>query len=81
MDLCTCVSEERGTGQGAGSQALSLLSDTRRCIILADLRCPMFGFKGACPGEMPFSFKRKRKEKKQVQEKAKVVATQLSIVF
>ena len=37
MNLCAHVSEERGNGEGEGSQALSLLSDTRRCISLADL--------------------------------------------
>ena len=28
MHLCACVSEERSNGEGAGSQALSLLSDS-----------------------------------------------------
>jgi hypothetical protein len=28
--LCACVSEERGDGECAGSQVLSLLSDTLR---------------------------------------------------
>ena len=36
MDLCAHVSEERGNGEGAGLQELSLLSDTRRYISLAD---------------------------------------------
>ena len=30
MDLCACVSEERGDGEGLVSQELSLTSDTRR---------------------------------------------------
>ena len=34
MHLCACVSEERGDGEGAGSQALS---DTLRYINLAGL--------------------------------------------
>jgi hypothetical protein len=29
--LCTCVSEEGGDGEGAGSEASSLLSYTPRC--------------------------------------------------
>ena len=37
MYLCTCVSEEGGDGESAGSEALSLLSYTLRYVSLADL--------------------------------------------
>ena len=37
MHLCTCVSEERGGGESAGSEAPSLLSCTLRYVRLADL--------------------------------------------
>ena len=44
MNLCTCVSEERGNGESAGSEALSLLSHTLRYVSLADLGrlCPVW---------------------------------------
>ena len=35
--LCTCVSEEGGDGEGAGSEAPSLLSYTLRYVSLTDL--------------------------------------------
>jgi hypothetical protein len=35
--LCTCVSEEGGDGEGAGSEAPSLLSYTLRYVSLAEL--------------------------------------------
>ena len=37
MHLCACVSEEGGDGEGAGSEAPSLLSYTRRYVSLAEL--------------------------------------------
>ena len=37
MDLSSCVIEERWNGEGSGSQALSLMSDTLRYIILANV--------------------------------------------
>ena len=37
MHLCTCVSEEGGDGESAGSEALSLLSYTLRFVSLAGL--------------------------------------------
>ena len=37
MHLCTCVSEEGGDGESAGSEALSLLSYTRRYVSFAEL--------------------------------------------
>jgi hypothetical protein len=37
MHLCTCVSEECGDGQGADSEAPSLLSYTIRYVSLAEL--------------------------------------------
>ena len=37
MHLCTCVSEEGGDGESAGSEALSLLSYTLRYVSLTDL--------------------------------------------
>ena len=37
MHLCTCVSEEGGDGESAGSEALSLLSYTLRHVSLAEL--------------------------------------------
>ena len=37
MHLCTCVSEEGGDGESAGSEAPSLLSYTLRYVRLADL--------------------------------------------
>ncbi len=37
MHLCACVSEERGGGESAGSEALSLLSYTLKYVRLADL--------------------------------------------
>ena len=35
--MCTCVSEEGGDGEGAGSEAPSLLSYTLRYVSLAEL--------------------------------------------
>ena len=37
MHLCACVSEEGGDGEGAGSEAPSLLSYTLRYVSLAEL--------------------------------------------
>ena len=37
MHLCACVSEEGGHGEGAGSEAPSLLSYTLRYVSLAEL--------------------------------------------
>ncbi len=37
VDLCACVIEERGNGEGSGSQAISLMSDTLRYINLANV--------------------------------------------
>ncbi len=37
MHLCTCVSEEGGDGESAGSEALYLLSYTLRYVSLADV--------------------------------------------
>jgi hypothetical protein len=37
IHLCTCVNEERGGGESAGSESLSLLSYTLRFVRLADL--------------------------------------------
>ena len=36
IHLCTCVNEERGDGESAVSEALSLLSYTRRYVRLVD---------------------------------------------
>ena len=46
MRLCACVSEERGDGEGAGSQALPVLSDTLRYINLAEVAIGPVGFRG-----------------------------------
>ena len=35
--LCACVSEEGGDGEGAGSEAPSLLSYTLRCVSFAEI--------------------------------------------
>ncbi len=47
MYLCTYVSEERGSGEGAGSETLSLLSYTLKYIILADvdMKCLLVGLR------------------------------------
>jgi hypothetical protein len=37
MHLCACVIEEGGDGEGAGSEASSLLSYTRRYVSFAEL--------------------------------------------
>ena len=37
MNLCTCVSEERGDGESVGSEVISLLSYTLRYIRLTDI--------------------------------------------
>jgi hypothetical protein len=37
MHLCACVSEEGGDGEGAGSEAPSLLSYTRRYVSFSEL--------------------------------------------
>jgi hypothetical protein len=37
MHLCTCVNEEGGDGEGAGTQTPSLLSYTLRYVSLAEL--------------------------------------------
>ena len=44
VHLCTCVIEERGGGESAGSEVLSLLSYTLRYVSLVDLdRLCQFG--------------------------------------
>ena len=45
--LCTYVSEERGDGEGTGSEALSLLSYTLKYISLADvgINCLLVGLR------------------------------------
>ena len=37
MHLCTCVSEEGGDGESAGSEVVSLMSYTLKYVSLADL--------------------------------------------
>ncbi len=50
--LCACVSEERGDGEGAGSQALS---DTCRYINLTELALGQFALRGRVTSRRQFS--------------------------
>ena len=54
VDLCTCVSEERGDGESVGSEELSLLSYTLRYVSLTD-------FSLGCDNDTPVDIREPRR--------------------
>ena len=85
MHLCACVSEERGDGEVAGSQALSLLSDTQIYINLATIDIRLFAKRGpmhlcACESEEKKSSSASNKNKKLSITKTVRVRASFSLV-